>query len=101
METTFAKKAELLSGARTLGLYTDSNDFFEEFAEKHSDSLLLAEAVTYEKTTLAPHEERLIAGLWESLLKDHLELDDEGFEDLNHLVIAIFERGCRRGAERF
>lgn len=101
METTFTKKAELLSGVRTLGLYTDSNDFFEEFAENHADSLLLADAVTYEKATLATHEEKLLADLWGSLLRDHLELDDEGFQDLNHLVIAIFERGCRRGAERF
>ena len=66
------KQADLLSGVRALGLYTDTNEFFEDFAERHSDSLL-----------------------------DHLELDDEGFVDLNHLVLATFQRGCRGGAERF
>ena len=100
METTFAKKAELLSGVRTLGLYTDSSDYYEEFAEKHADELLFAVAVAHEMATLTPDQEKVLDGLWESLLRDHLDLEDENFQDMNHLAIAVFERGCRRGAER-
>ena len=101
METTIAKQAELLSGVRTLGLYTSSTEFFEDFAERHSEALLLADAVAHEGTTLSANEQKMLSVLWESLLKDHLELDDEGFVDLNHLVLATFQRGCRRGTESF
>lgn len=100
METTIEKQADLLSGVRTLGLYTDTNEFFEDFAERHSDALLLADAVAYEGAKLSAHEQAMLSVLWDSLL-DHLELSDEGFLDMNHLVLATFQRGCRRGAERF
>ena len=100
METTIAKQAELLSGVRTLGLYTSSSDYFEDFAEKNSEALLLADAVVHEGAKLSANEQEMLSVLWDSLL-DHLELSDEAFVDMNHLVLATFQRGCRRGAESF
>lgn len=97
MNTNLEKQIDLLFGVRTLGLFTDSSDYYEDFARKYESDLMLAEFAWAGQIQLTEMGERTISMLWNKLLTDYLRLEDEGFEDLNALALAVFERGCRRG----
>lgn len=97
MTTNLEKQIDLLFGVKTLGLATDSSDYYEDFASKHESDLMLAEFAWAGQIQLTEMGERTISMLWNKLLTDYLRLEDEEFEDLNALATAVFERGCRRG----
>jgi len=99
METPIDAQVALLSGVRTLGLYTESNSYFEAFSQEFAVVLSLADFVSQGTAALNESGSKMISALWELLLHDHLCLEDEGFKDLNDLVIAIYERGCLVGTE--
>lgn len=91
--TETATQVELLNGVYVLGMFTDSNPYFEEFAEQYEQELQLAQLVVGGKANLTSEGEIFINDLWEILLSDYLKLKDSVFKDLNDLVVAIFEGG--------
>lgn len=101
MTTKMQKQIELLSGVRSLGLFAEGSDYFEIFAHRYDEELVLAQQVWLGRAVLTYSGETLISMLWRALLEDHLKLEDQGFEDLNALVLAIFQSGCRSGIQSF
>ena len=99
MKTKLEKQAQLLSGLETLGLYTDSSVELEIFAAKYSDQLLLASAVAHEGYEPNFPETCEINRLWGSLLREELGLTDQGYEDMNSLVVDVMERGTPGGTK--
>lgn len=99
--TTTSKQIELLQGTYTLGLFTENYPFFTSFAKRFKEELQITFFISEGKATLLEDGEILINTMWSYLLKDHLGLADENFEDMNELVIAVHERGTVRDSFAF
>ncbi len=98
MKTETSKQIDLLSGASTLAKYTDQSPAFEEFVENFDEDMSMIMSVKRGLVTLTDAGVQRVNEIWNLLLQDYLELEDECFEDLNALVVAVHVRGVLRGS---
>lgn len=98
MKTATSKQIDLLIGVWSLGKYTDQSPQYEEFVEHFDEDLSMILSAERGLVTLTDAGVERVNEIWNLLLQDYLSLEDEGFEDMNSLAIATYERGVLRGS---